>query len=63
MSQKDSATKVLLRKPEVFADAFNQYLYHGKQVIHPENLQEKDVEEIALPFGSGRGKTKTLGWT
>lgn len=57
MSQKDSATKVLLRKPEVFADAFNQYLYHGKQVIHPENLQEKDVEEIVLPFGSGRGKT------
>ncbi|MCQ2522160.1 MAG: Rpn family recombination-promoting nuclease/putative transposase [Lachnospiraceae bacterium] len=57
MGKKDSATKVLLRKPENFADAFNQFLYHGKQVIHPEDLQERDPEEIVLPFGTARGKT------
>ena len=56
MGKKDLATKVLLRKPEVFADAFNQFLYHGKQVIHPEDLYERDPEEIVLPFGTARGK-------
>ncbi len=33
-----------------FADAFNYYLFDGKQMIHPEDLQERDTAELAGPF-------------
>jgi len=42
-----------MRNPVVFADAFNKYLYHGRQVIKPEKLRELDTAEIAVPYGSG----------
>ena len=33
-----------------FADAFNFFLYGGRQVIDPHELKELDAAEIALPF-------------
>jgi len=42
-----------MRNPAIFADAFNKFLYHGKQVIQPENLTELDSTEITLPYGEG----------
>lgn len=53
MGKKDTVTKEYMRNPVVFADAFNQYLYHGRQVIKPERLRELDTTEIAVPYGSG----------
>ncbi len=53
MGKKDTITKEYMRNPTVFADAFNKYLYHGRQVIKPENLKELDTTEIAVPYGSG----------
>ncbi len=53
LGKKDSVTKEYMRNPIVFADAFNKYLYHGRQVIQPENLRELDTAEIAVPYGSG----------
>ena len=39
MGAKDIVTKDYTEESEVFADAFNQYIYKGKQVIKPENLK------------------------
>ena len=51
MGKKDTVTKKYMKNPAVFADAFNKFLYHGRQVIKPETLTELDTTEIALPFG------------
>ncbi len=52
LGKKDTVTKEYMRNPVVFADAFNKYLYHGRQVIKPECLRELDTTEIAVPYGS-----------
>ena len=52
MGKKDTITKKYMRNPVIFADAFNKYLYHGRQVIKPEKLRELDVAEIAVPYGN-----------
>ena len=36
----------------IFADAFNQYLYHGNQKIDPAQLTELDTAEIVVPYGA-----------
>ncbi len=51
MSKKDTSMKALLSKNEVFADACNQYFFHGENVVSPECLKELDSTELALPFG------------
>ena len=53
MGKIDTVTKDYMKKNSVFADAFNYFIYGGKQVIKPENLQELDTTEIAFPFGNG----------
>lgn len=44
----DAITKAYIRKNEVFADAFNYFMYNGAQVIQPERLKELDSTEIAI---------------
>ena len=51
MGRPDTVTKEYIRRPDIFADVFNQFLYHGEQVILPENLTELDTTEIAVPYG------------
>ena len=53
MGKIDAVTKEYMRDPIVFADCFNKFLYHGKRVIKPEQLQELDTTEIAVPYGNG----------
>ena len=53
MGKIDAITKEYMRNPIVFADCFNKFLYHGKRVIKPEQLQELDTTEIAVPYGNG----------
>lgn len=43
MAQKDLAEKVLLDYNDVFADIVNVLLFHGKQVISPDELQNQSV--------------------
>lgn len=52
LGRKDTVTKKYMRNPVVFADVFNKYLYHGRQVIKPENLMELDTTEPAVPYGN-----------
>ena len=44
----DAVTKAYIRKNEVFADAFNYFMYDGEQKIRPEQLRELDTTEIAI---------------
>lgn len=44
----DAITKAYIRKNEVFADAFNYFMYDGAQAIQPERLKELDSTEIAI---------------
>ena len=51
MGKKDTVTKEYLRQNTIFADVFNYAIFNGKQVIQPDQLVDRDVSEIALPFG------------
>lgn len=56
MGKIDTITKEYMGNPIVFADAFNQLLYHGDQRIDPARLTELDTTEIVIPYGaSGAG--------
>ncbi len=48
MGQKDNLTKKYMSDKERFADAFNYFLYEGKQVINKDDLQEKDPTELII---------------
>lgn len=51
MGVKDKVTIKYLRQSDVFADAFNYFIYHGEQVIAPDSLAELDTREIDVPYG------------
>ena len=56
-TKADTATKAYTGQNDIFADAFNFYLYGGRQVLHPEQLNELDSTELSYPFGAdGRGE-------
>ncbi len=47
MSEKNVVTKEYMQQNDRFADICNYYLFAGKQVIRPEDLQERDITELA----------------
>lgn len=51
MADKDTITKEYMQNKATFADAFNFFLYDGKEVIKPEQLRPLDTTAIALPYG------------
>ena len=53
MGKIDTITKEYMEDPVVFADAFNQFLYHGDQKIDPARLTELDTTGIVVPYGAG----------
>ena len=48
MGKIDTVTKRFMSDNERFADAFNYYLFDGRQIIKPENLTEKDSTELSV---------------
>ena len=48
MGKKDTLTKKYLSRPDIFADAFNYFLFDGRKVIKPKELQEQDSTELAV---------------
>lgn len=46
MPNKDLSQKLLVQLPDVFADIFNGIVFHGEQVIRPENLKPRPTEAI-----------------
>ena len=57
MGKADTITKDYMKKNGVFADAFNYFIYGGRQVIQPESLHEMDPTEIAALFDYKNKKT------
>lgn len=46
MGKKDTITKEFLSANERFADLFNFYLFDGRQVIQPNDLEERNASEL-----------------
>ena len=55
MGVKDTVTTKYMRQNEIFADAFNYFVYGGEQVINPESLEELDTCEVDVPYGGEKG--------
>ena len=55
MGKIDTQAKQYMGDNARFADAFNYFIYGGKQVIDPAVLTELDTTEIVIPYGN---KTK-----
>ena len=55
MGIKDTVTVEYMRRNEIFADAFNYFVYGGRQVIDPGSLVELDTREIGVPYGGEEG--------
>lgn len=62
MSAKDAKAKEFLSNNERFADLFNYYLFGGRQVIRPEDLQERDTTAIVSLYGANRRETQKQRW-
>ena len=54
MGRADTATTNFMRQNDVFADAFNFFLYQGDPVINPKQLRELDPAELAMPYGADK---------
>lgn len=48
MGKADAITRKYMKNPMIFADAFNQYLYHGNQKIDPAQLTEHRRNRCSL---------------
>lgn len=55
MGKTDVCTKEYISNPTIFADAFNYYFFHGKQVVKPEELTVQEVTECSLTYGEENG--------
>ncbi len=57
MSEIDTKSKDYLGQAEVFADAFNYYVYGGVQVLEPGGLRPWDTTAVSVPYGNqGAGR-------
>lgn len=55
MGKRDVCTKEYISNPLIFADAFNYYFFHGKQVVKPEELTVQDITEHSLAYNEEDG--------
>ncbi|MBE5866711.1 MAG: transposase [Lachnospiraceae bacterium] len=58
MGKKDIATKDYVKDNRVFADAFNQMIYQGEQVIKPEKLRPMDTALPGIVYGADGTQVK-----
>ena len=50
MKKFDSISKNYITNNERFADLFNCYVFRGEPVLTAESLEERDAEEIVVPY-------------
>ena len=48
----DTEAKAYLSAPDKVADAFNYWVYGGRDIIKPEGLTPLDTTAIVLPYGN-----------
>ena len=56
MGAIDTEAKAYLSSPDKVADAFNYWVYGGRDVIKPEGLTPLDTTAIVLPYGNDAKK-------
>ncbi|MCD8090238.1 MAG: Rpn family recombination-promoting nuclease/putative transposase [Clostridiales bacterium] len=59
MGRIDVLTKNYMKNKKIFADAFNYYIYDGRQVIDPDKLREIDAAAVTVPYGEDGTSLKT----
>ena len=52
MGKAHIVTRNYVRRSDIFADLFNQFLYRGRPTITPDRLRELDTAELAAPYGA-----------
>ena len=52
MGKIDTEAKAYLSNKERFCDIFNFWIYDGKNVIKPDDLNELDTTALAIPYGN-----------
>ncbi len=57
MGRIDVKSRLYLQQKELFADAFNYYIYDGNPVIQPEKLAEQDISELSVHYESDAKET------
>lgn len=62
MGTKDAKAKEFLSDNERFADLFNYYLFGGRQVIRPEDLEERDTTEVLSLYGRDKKEIQKQKW-
>ena len=58
MGQIDELSKEFFRKPEVFSDTFNTFLFGGRQIVDPGKLEYLPTTEILRPFHRNKALIK-----
>ncbi len=59
MGHIDSETKEYVKRPEAFADLFNQLIYDGKEVIKSNTLSELDTTATFITLNEKRKTQET----
>ncbi|MCD8222868.1 MAG: Rpn family recombination-promoting nuclease/putative transposase [Clostridiales bacterium] len=59
MGKSDTATREYINDYYVFADVFNYFIYGGRKVVNPQNLEKLDVSTLLTVFGKN-GDEETI---
>jgi len=54
MGAIDTEAKAYFSSPDKVADAFNYFMYGGKNIIKPNELNPMDTTSVVLPYGNGK---------
>lgn len=57
MGKKDVITTSYMSKPEYFADAFNYFVFDGKQIVQSDMLNTEDPSELSIIFQNDKVST------
>jgi hypothetical protein len=59
LGEKNDVTRNYINQNRIFADAFNFFMFGGRQVIDPESLKPMDTQENVILRGNKTGKRQT----
>lgn len=70
MGKIDILTKDYISDNNIFADAFNYFIYGGENVVDPEHLKDLDTVSLAVSYGANgeifpvqKYRDKVKSWT
>lgn len=60
MGKKDEYQFDYLDDDRRFADQINGALFHGRQIVRPEDLEPEETQMVISGIGNGEGNIKTI---